>query len=102
MLSNRKKFVGILVVLTCVVASVELEAQSNWEIGARFGPEIAVDMTIPLARSPRLHPTIYVHNDFALGAYFDWLFALDGGPTGLKFYPGVGPEFYITSSRNIT
>ena len=95
MLSSRKKLVGILVVLTWVVASVELKAQSNWEIGARFGPEIALDMTIPLAGSPRLHPTIYVHNDFALGAYFDWLFALDGGPTGLKFYPGVGPEFYF-------
>lgn len=82
-------------VLAMVFASVDLKAQSNWEIGMRIGPEIAVDMTIPLAKAPRLHPVIYVHENFALGAYFDWLFALESGPTGLKFYPGVGPEFYF-------
>jgi len=32
---------------------------------------------------------------FGIGTYFDWMFALSDGPTGLKFYPGVGPEFYF-------
>lgn len=86
---------GILVVLIGLLANVEVKAQSNWEIGARIGPAISVDMTIPLAKAPRFHPNIYMHKDFALGAYFDWLFALEGGPNGLKFYPGVGPEFYF-------
>jgi len=87
--------VGTMMVLTWILGSVELKAQSNWEIGARFGPDIAIDMTIPLARAPRLHPAIYVHHDFAVGAYFDWLFAFEGGATGFKLYPGVGPEFYF-------
>jgi len=78
-----------------VLTEIEISAQANWEIGGRFGNQIAVDITIPLAKSPRLRPTVYFHKEFALGAYFDWLFALEGGPTGLKFYPGVGPEFYF-------
>ena len=73
----------------------DLKAQSNWEIGARYGNYFAVDMTIPIA-SLRLHPAVYIESGYvAMGAYFDWLFALQGGPTGLKFYPGVGPEFYF-------
>ena len=87
--------VGILVTLTMVLTEIETNAQSNWEIGGRFGPEIAVDITIPLAKSLRIRPNIYLYDDFALGAYFDWLYAIEGGPTGLKFYPGIGPEFYF-------
>lgn len=87
--------VGILMILTIVLSEIDLKAQANWEIGGRFGPEIAVDMTIPLAKAPRLRPTVYVYDHFVLGAYFDWLFAIQDGPTGLKFYPGVGPEFYF-------
>jgi hypothetical protein len=75
----------------------DLKAQANWEIGARFGDEIAIDMTIPLAASPRLHPAVYFDR-FGIGAYFDWMFALSDGPTGLKFYPGVGPEFFFENS----
>lgn len=93
--------VGILMILALLTIEEVSNAQSNWEIGARFGPEIAVDMTIPLARSPRLHPAIYFHQDFALGAYFDWLFALEGGPTGLKFYPGIGPEFHFQNGFDL-
>jgi hypothetical protein len=97
-MNGRKlTFVGIVVILTMVLTEIETSAQANWEIGGRFGNQIAVDMTIPLARSPRLHTTVYFHKEFALGAYFDWLFALEGGPTGLKFYPGVGPEFYFAN-----
>ncbi len=77
----------------------ESKAQSNWEIGARFGDiAFAIDATIPIAAKPRLHPTIYISNRFGIGGYFDWMFALSGGPKGLKFYPGVGPEFWFENS----
>ena len=33
-----------------------------------------------------------IDNNVAVGAFFDWLFTLSEGPSGLKFYPGVGPE----------
>ena len=36
-----------------------------------------------------------------MGAYFDWLFALNSGPAGLKFYPGVGPELYFNNGIDI-
>lgn len=70
-------------------------AQSNWEVGLRFGePTVAIDATIPLAAAPRLHPAIYLDN-FGIAGYFDWMFSLSDGPSGLKFYPGVGPEFWF-------
>jgi len=78
----------------------DLNAQSNWEIGARFGHTWGVDMTIPF-KAPRIHPAIYFDNDVTLGAYFDWLFSLQGGPYGLKFYPGVGPEFHFGNEFDI-
>ena len=91
----QRTFVLILV-LFAFVAGSELKAQSNWEVGARFGNiAFAIDATIPLAASPRLHPAIYISDRFGVGGYFDWLFALSDGPTGLKFYPGVGPEFWF-------
>ncbi len=77
------------------------QAQSNWEVGVRFGDDFGIDATIPLATRPRLHAAAYFGNDFGLGGYFDWMFALDGGPTGLKFYPGVGPEFYFGNDFNV-
>jgi len=98
---GRSSMAAILMILATLITAPSLKAQSNWEIGARFGPEIAVDMTIPLAKAPRLHPAIYVHDHFALGAYFDWLFAVEGGPTGLKFYPGIGPEFYFQNGFDL-
>ena len=76
---------------------VETKAQSNWEAGARFGEEVSVDLTIPLAAAPRLHTAIYTDR-FGVGGYFDWMFALTDGPEGLKFYPGVGPEFFFGNS----
>ena len=84
-----------IVIIFCLLTNVsDLKAQANWEIGARFGDDIAIDATIPLSASPRLHPAIYF-NRFGIATYVDWLFALSGGPTGLKFYPGVGPEFFF-------
>ena len=89
--------------LLCVLLFIlpALKAQSNWEIGVRFGDNFSIDLTIPLAASPRLHPAVDIDNNVAIGAYFDWLFALQGGPTGLKFYPGVGPELYFYDGLDI-
>ena len=80
--------------LFLIVAATDLKAQSNWEAGVRFGSDISLDLTIPLAAGLRLHPAVYFDR-FGFGTYFDWMFALSGGPTGLKFYPGVGPEFFF-------
>ncbi|NJN25636.1 MAG: hypothetical protein HC819_06595 [Cyclobacteriaceae bacterium] len=70
-------------------------AQSTLEAGIRYGDDFSIDATFPLSKAPRLHTAFYVEGDFALGTYFDWLFALDGGPKGLRFFPGIGPEFYF-------
>lgn len=90
-------FAQIAIIFCLLTNSTDLKAQANWEIGARFGDDIAIDATIPLAASPRLHPAIYFDR-FGIATYFDWMFALSGGPTGLKFYPGVGPEFFFEDS----
>ena len=88
-----------IIALFLVFSNIETKAQSNWEAGLRFGsPDVAIDATIPISAKPRLHAAAYLSNDFGLGAYFDWMFALDGGPTGLKFYPGVGPEFIFADN----
>lgn len=87
-----------LILTLVIVGAIVLEsnAQSNWEVGLRFGdPTVAIDATIPLAAAPRLHPAIYLTDNFGIAGYFDWMFALSGGPQGLKFYPGVGPEFWF-------
>jgi len=91
----QKTFVLVLFCFV-ILAGSEIKAQSNWEIGARFGDiNFAIDATIPLAAAPRLHPAVYISDRFGVGGYFDWMFALSGGPTGLKFYPGVGPELWF-------
>ena len=86
-------------ILKCILflifaASVNINAQSNWEAGLRFGDNWSVEATIPIGTTPRLHPAVYFDR-FGVATYFDWMFALSDGPTGLKFYPGVGPEFYF-------
>lgn len=91
----------LLLTIVALAFTFTLEAQSNWEIGGRFGDDFALDMTIPLSKAPRLHGAVYFDHNIALGAYFDWLFALEGGPTGLKFYPGVGPELYFYDGLDI-
>ena len=93
--------IKILLFFVPVLIVSDLKAQSNWEIGARFGDNFSIDMTIPIAAAPRLHPAVYIDNDVAIGFYIDWLFALQGGPTGLKFYPGVGPELYFFDGLDI-
>lgn len=94
------KYFSILFVLSLLL-NQGVKAQSNWELGGRFGDDFSVDLTIPLAASPRLHGAMYFGNTFAVGTYFDWMFALSSGPSGLKFYPGVGPEFYFGNSLGV-
>lgn len=96
------KYRILLLAMTCFlsIASVSM-AQSSFEAGIRFGDEFSIDATFPLSKAPRLHTAFYVQNDFALGTYLDWMFSLDGGPQGLKFFPGVGPEFYFGDNFDV-
>ena len=89
--------VQLALVSSLLFTSTDLKAQANWEVGMRFGDDIAIDATIPIGATPRIHPAIYFDR-FGIGGYFDWMFALSDGPTGLKFYPGVGPEFFFQNS----
>lgn len=75
--------------------SLNSNAQSAFEAGIRFGDKFAIDATFPLSKAPRIHTTFYLGGDFSFGTYLDWLFTLEGSSSGLKFYPGVGPEFYF-------
>ncbi len=90
----KNLYILVFVTLGVIFLAKEAQAQSNWEAGVRFGDEISVEATIPLGASPRLHPAVYFDR-FGVASYFDWLFALSGGPTGLKFYLGTGPEFWF-------
>jgi hypothetical protein len=90
-----------LCLLLSIFTTITVSAQSNWEIGGRFGDDFALDFTIPLSKAPRLHGAVYFDNNISLGTYFDWMFALEGGPTGLKFYPGVGLELYFNNGLDI-
>lgn len=92
--------ISFLFLITSLMITTDLKGQSNWEIGARFGNNWGLDLTIPF-KAPRLHPAVYFGNDIAVGAYFDWLFSLEGDPYGFKFYPGVGPEFYFGNDFNV-
>jgi len=84
--------------------SSQSRAQSAFEAGIRFGDgfdSFSIDATFPLSKAPRLHTAFYLNDGFDLGLYFNWMFSLDGGPQGLKFYPGVGPEFYFDDPFNL-
>ena len=91
------KLRSMIIIMGLFFAFSSVKAQSNWEAGMRFGNDISIDLTIPLGLSPRLHPAIYFDR-FGVGGYFDWMFSLSEGPSGLKFYPGVGPEFFFGNS----
>lgn len=94
MIQLTKKLLPLIVLVCLLSLGGQVKAQSNFEAGARFGNNISADLTIPLAAAPRLHTAIYFDR-FGVGGYFDWLFTLSGGPTGLKFYPGVGPVLWF-------
>ncbi len=91
----------ISALLFALLIPVSGYSQSNWEAGIRIWNNVAADVTIPIAKRPRLHAAAYFGNDFGLGGYFDWLFGLSDGPEGLKFYPGVGPEIYFGNDLDI-
>jgi len=99
----------IVAIAFMAFVAIDSQAQSNWEAGIRFGDNFSIDATIPISAKPRLHAAAYIGDgynndfsyDFGLAGYFDWMFALDGGPTGLKFYPGVGPEIFFGNDFNI-
>ena len=92
---KQKLSIVIVLLIPIIMIGEELKAQSNWEVGMRFGDDIAIDATIPIGLAPRFHPAIYLSDRFGIGTYFDWMFALSDGPSGLKFYPGLGPEFFF-------
>ena len=92
----------IFSIILLALLSNDIQAQSNWEAGIRYGDIFSIDATIPLSTKPRLHAAAYIDDGyFGLGGYFDWMFSLDGGPNGLKFYPGVGPEIFFGDDFNI-
>ena len=93
-MNKLQKFFLLILCIGLISTGSQLKAQSNWEVGVRFGNDFSADLTIPLASAPRLHPAVYFDR-FGIGGYFDWMFSLSGGPTGLKFYPGVGPEVWF-------
>ena len=99
-MSKIFKRIGVVAILTLFAVSMG-QAQAAFEAGVRMGNDFSIDATFPLSKAPRLHTAFYVEGDFALGTYFDWMFSLDGGPSGLKFFPGVGPEFYFGDSFDV-
>ena len=90
----KKTLIISLLTLSLTVVAYYSNAQANLEAGVRGGGNWSVDATMPIGKAPRLHPAVYIDN-FGVAGYLDWMFALSGGPTGLKFYPGVGPEFWF-------
>ena len=86
------------ITLLVVMANSNVQAQANWEAGIRGGDNFSVEATIPISAKPRVKPVVYFDR-FGVAGYFDWMFALDGGPRGLKFFPGVGPEFMFGNDR---
>ena len=87
-------FLSIAMAFIFAITPQESHAQANWEVGIRFGDNISLDATVPIGKKPRFHPALYFDR-WGIGTYFDWMFALSGGPTGLKFYPGIGPNFWF-------
>jgi hypothetical protein len=84
-----------------IILSNNLKAQSNREVGVRGFDLWSVEAAIPIAATPRFHPAVYF-DCFGIGGYFDWMFSLSGGPTGLKFFPCVGPELWFGEGVKFT
>lgn len=94
MKQTNRLFILNFLIFSLIITSFNLNAQSNWEAGLRFGDNWSVEATVPIGAKPRLHPAVYFDR-FGVATYFDWMFELSDGPTGLKFYPGVGPEIFF-------
>ncbi len=97
------RILSLLAFFVLLLTVQESKAQSGLELGLRAGHAFGVDATLPIAAKPRLHPSLYFDTDntpFGVAAYFDWMFQLEGG-SGLKFYPGVGPEMWFGDDLEI-
>lgn len=91
-----KKLVILSLIITgAILLHSKAKAQASWEVGVRFGDRGSVEATIPVGLAPRLQPAVYFYDRFGIAGYFDWMFKLNDGPSGLKFFPGVGPEFFF-------
>ena len=97
---STRVFPSAFFIIFLLLASIEVSAQSNWEAGIRFGDNWSAEATIPIGTTPRLRPVVYFDR-FGIATYFDWMFALSDGPTGLKFYAGIGPEFYFGDRTDV-
>ena len=104
----KKLFIIPIVLIASIAFYTDSKAQSSWELGVRFGDRGSAEATIPLGMKPRLQPAVYFWgsnnaiNDFGIAGYFDWMFKLSDGPSGLKFFPGVGPEFFFDNQFNMS
>jgi hypothetical protein len=104
----KKLLILSVVIIGSVFVYNDSKAQASWEVGARFGTRGSVEATIPVGIAPRIQPAVYFYgtdglpNDFGIAGYFDWMFKLSDGPSGLKFFPGVGPEFYFDNQFNFS
>ena len=91
---NRGLLLIAVATLLVSTTSRDAYAQAGLEGGIRLGDDVSADLTMPLAREPRLHGAVYFDR-FGIGTYLDWLFKLSDGPANLRFYPGVGPEMFF-------
>lgn len=104
----KKLIILSFIVIGSVFMYNKSNAQASWELGARFGTRGSVEATIPLGMAPRLQPAVYFYgtssipNDFGIAGYFDWMFKISEGPSGLKFFPGIGPEFFFDNQFNFS
>jgi len=96
----KKLIILSVVIIGSVFAYNDSKAQASWELGARFGDRGSIEATIPVGISPRIKPAVYFYNEFGVAGYFDWMFKISDGPSGLKFFPGVGPEFFFENDFN--
>jgi len=99
----KKLLLAFVLLIAGLSFAQESNAQSNWEVGIRTdfgsggafsGNALSIDATVPFNKA-RIHSSIYIIDRFGIGAYYDWMWALSNGPTGLKFYTGVGPELWF-------
>ena len=98
-----KKFVLLSTLfIGFILINQDSKAQTSWELGARFGDRGSIEGTIPLGNAPRLQPAVYFYERFGVAGYFDWMFKLKDGPSGLKFFPGVCPEFFFENQFDVS
>ncbi len=95
-LKMTMKKLTVLLVFLMIISASNLHAQASWEIGGRFGDNVSAEATIPIGAAPRLKPAFYFSDQVGVAGYLDWMFKLRGNKaSGLKFFPGVGTEFYF-------